>query len=215
MKFNVVTLFPEIFEKHLEYLPFKKALDLEKLEVNLVNLREFALDSYGTVDNKPYGGGKGMLLMIEPIYNALNSINALKNENTASKTILLTPKGSKYTQETAREYSKLEEVTLICGRYEGVDERVLEFCDGSLSVGDYVLSGGELPALTVLESTTRLLDGVLDAPATEIESFSDDSLEFPQYTRPENFKDLKVPEVLLSGNHAEIEKWRKENSKKV
>ncbi len=210
MKLNIVTLFPEIFEKHLEYLPFKKAIELNKIEVNLIGLRNFALDSYGTVDGKPYGGGKGMLLMVEPIFNALQTI---KPTSENRKTILLSPRGKKYTQKVAREYQKLDELTLICGRYEGVDERVNNYCDEMISIGDYVLSGGELPALIIMESITRLQPGVLDDETTAVESFSEDTLEYPQYTRPEEFKGHKVPQVLVSGNHAEIKKWRKENSK--
>lgn len=212
MKVNIITLFPEIFEKHLEYLPFKKAIELGRLEVNLVNLRDFALDSYGTVDGKPYGGGVGMVLRIEPLHRALESLKLSKN----NRTLVMDPKGNKYDQNKAQEYLKMDEITIICGRYEGIDARISHFCDEKISVGDYVLSGGELPALVVLESVTRLMPGVLDDEATAIESFSDGrSLEFPQYTRPEEYEGLKVPEVLLSGNHKEIEKWRKENSKKA
>jgi len=224
-KYNVITLFPDLIEKHLEYLPFKKALEQGLLEVNLVNLRDYALDNYGSVDDKPYGGGVGMLLRIEPIYNALHDlglvldgkINAKKSSK--SKIVLLSPQGQKFIQKKARRYSGLEELTLICGRYEGIDARVESFVDEVVSMGDYVLSGGELGALAIMESTTRLLPGVLEKEdAAKIESFSqgdENRLEYPQYTRPENFKGLKVPEILLSGDHGKIAKWRKDSLKTI
>ena len=208
MKVNIITLFPELIRKHFEYLPFKKALELGILDVNIVNLRDFGLDSYGSVDEKPYGGGIGMLLRVEPIYNAIGAITS----NNKPFTILLSPKGKKYDQQLAKTYSDKEEITLICGRYEGVDARVEKYVDEIVSVGDYVLSGGEFPALVIIESITRLLPGILDEEATALESFSNGQLEFPQYTRPEEFKGDKVPEVLLSGNHKKIAEWRKNNS---
>ncbi len=213
IKFNIITLFPDLIKYHLNNLPYKRALQKKLIEVNIVNLRTYALDSYGTVDDKPYGGGTGMLLRIEPIYKALED---LKLRGNKSKKILLSPKGKKYNQKKARLFADLAELTLICGRYEGVDARVEELVDESLSVGDYILSGGELGALIVMESTTRLIPGVLEKEeAVSIESFTDNQLEYPQYTRPEKFKGLSVPEVLLSGNHKKIEKWRKVKSQKA
>lgn len=207
--FNVITLFPELIQPHLKNLPFKKALQKNLIKVNLINLRDFAIDKRGTVDDKPYGGGTGMLLMIEPLYKALNSI---KN---AGKIVLLSPSGTKYNQTLARSYSTVADITLICGRYEGVDERIKKYVDETVSLGDFVLSGGEIPALAVLESVTRLIPGVLEKQdATTVESFADDNAkttEFPQYTRPEEFDGQKVPDVLLSGNHARIASWRKNN----
>jgi len=223
IKFNVITLFPDLIDKHLEYLPFKKALEQCLLEINLVNLRDYALDDYGSVDDKPYGGGVGMLLRVEPIYNALHDLSLVLDgkinikKGSKSKVVLLSPKGQKFTQKKARKYSGLEEVTLICGRYEGVDARVESFVDEIVSIGDYILSGGELGALVIMESTTRLLPGILEKEdAAKIESFSqgdENQLEYPQYTRPENFKELKVPKILLSGDHGKIAKWRKDNLK--
>ena len=211
LTFDVITLFPELFEEHLNHLPFKKAIQKGLLKVNLHNLRDYALDSYGTVDGKPYGGGTGMVLMVEPISKALGRI-----ENK-ERTVLMSPRGKKFDQKKAGEYAGLQQITLICGRYEGIDARVEEhLVDESVSVGDYVLSGGELPALAIMESVTRLLPGVLEKEdAAAKESFENGFLEHPQYTRPEDFKGMKVPEVLLSGNHKEIEKWKKENSTKI
>ncbi|MFC1756297.1 tRNA (guanosine(37)-N1)-methyltransferase TrmD [Patescibacteria group bacterium] len=216
IKINIITLFPDLISKHLEYLPFRKAIEKDLLEINLVDLKEYGLDNYGAVDGKPYGGGTGMILRVEPIYNALNDLKTLPKRKKGSKTILLSPKGEKYSQKMAEEYKELDEITIICGRYEGVDARVESFVDEIVSIGDYVLSGGELGALVIAESLTRLLPGVLDKKdAAKIESFSDGKLEFPQYTRPESFENLNVPEILLSGDHKKIQEWRDEQSKGV
>ncbi len=219
IKFNVITLFPNLFKEHLNNLPFKKATAKKLIEVNLVNLRDFALNTYGTVDDKPYGGGTGMVLMVEPIYKALRACaweaKALESIGySTAQIILLSPTGTKYNQKKAQELSKLSEITLICGRYEGVDARVNNLVTEVISIGDYILSGGELAAMAIMESVIRLIPGVLEKQeASENESFSNGYLEYPQYTRPEVFKEMEVPKVLLSGNHREIEKWRRENSK--
>lgn len=221
IRFNVLTLFPELIQPHLEFLPFKRAVEKNAAEYKLWNLRDYALDKRGTVDDKPFGGGTGMLLMPQPIYDALNDIHRELPENVVKKkdtrVILLSPRGKKYNQKFAEELTKAQEVTLICGRYEGVDARVEEnYVTDVVSIGDYVLSGGEIPALTILESVTRLLPQVIEKEDAVInESFSDGNIEYPQYTRPEVFKGKKVPDVLLSGNHKEIEKWKKENSPKA
>ena len=218
IRFNVLTLFPELIQPHLEFLPFKRAVEKNAAEYKLWNLRDYALDKRGTVDDKPFGGGTGMLLMPQPIYDALNDIHGESPEDTIKKggtrVILLSPRGKKYNQKYAEELTKAREVTLICGRYEGVDARVEEnYVTDVISVGDYVLSGGEVPALTILESITRLLPQVIEKEdAVTNESFSNGNLEYPQYTRPEIFKGKKVPDVLLSGNHKEIERWKEENS---
>ena len=212
LTFDIITLFPELFSAHLNTLPLKRALEKNLLKVNLHNLRDFAIDKRGTVDDKPYGGGVGMILMIEPIYKALESISKTKNH----KIVLLAPSGKKYTQKTALEFSKCEQIILICGRYEGVDARVESLTTDVISIGDYVLSGGELPALAIMESTVRLIPNVLEKEqAVKLESFSDGFLEHPQYTRPEDFKGVKVPEVLLSGDHKRISDWKKKNSEPV
>lgn len=213
MKINIITLFPQLIEPHLEYLPFKKAFQKKLLKINLINLRDFALDSYGTVDGKPYGGGVGMLLRVEPVANALESII---NYPKKTRSILLTPKGKKYNQKKARELAKLTDITFVCGRYEGVDARVEKLVDESISLGDFILSGGELGALTIMESVIRLLPGVLEKEeAVKKESFSSDLLEYPQYTRPEEYKGMKVPQILLSGDHKKIAQWRKKQAEKI
>jgi tRNA (guanine37-N1)-methyltransferase len=182
------------------------------VSLETVDLREFGLGPRKQVDDTPYGGGDGMLLMVEPLWNAV--LEAKKND-PAAKVLLMTPRGTRWRQEVARQYAEAEHgYIFICGRYEGVDERILELVDEQISVGDYVLTGGELPAMTIIDSIVRLLPGVLGGETSaEIESFSDGkTLEFPQYTRPEVFHDLSVPSVLLSGNHGEIAKWRDEHS---
>lgn len=214
IKFNVITLFPNLFEEHLNNLPFKKAIAKKLLDVSLINLRDFAINSYGTVDDKPYGGGTGMILMIEPIHKALESLGQSKNQEKGTKILLMSPTGIKYNQVKTKELSKLSEITIICGRYEGIDYRVNHLVDEIISIGDYILSGGELAAMVIMESVTRLIPGVLEKKeASDNESFSDNCLEYPQYTRPEIFKEMEVPKILLSGNHTEIKKWRKKNSK--
>jgi tRNA (guanine37-N1)-methyltransferase len=209
--FDVITLFPELFTEHFNHLPFKKGLEKNLIQVNLHNLRDYALDKYGTVDDKPYGGGTGMILMIEPVYKALEEIK------DKERVVLLSPAGKKFDQKMAEEFKNSRQITFICGRYEGVDARVAEhLATDVVSIGDYVLSGGELPALVIMESIVRLLPGVLEKEdATTEESFTNGYLEHPQYTRPEDFKNMKVPEVLLSGNHKKIKEWKEKHSKKI
>ncbi len=185
------------------------------VELGCINLRDFGLGPRKTVDDTPYGGGDGMLLMIEPLWNA---VAAAKANDPSAKVLLMTPRGQRWQQQLAQQYSVAEHgYIFICGRYEGYDERILQLVDEQISVGDYVLTGGELPAMTITDSIVRLIPGVLGgAESAAIESFSDgETLEFPQYTRPEVFNDLAVPSVLLSGNHALIAKWRADNSKKA
>jgi tRNA (guanine37-N1)-methyltransferase len=220
IKFDVVTLFPQLFKEHVENLPFKRALEKNLAKYNLWNLRDFAIDKRGTVDDKTYGGGVGMILMIEPIYKALEAIYEGKipdKSSTKQRVVVLTPRGEMLTQQKVRELAQCDQITLLCGRYEGMDARIEEnIATDLVSVGNFVLSGGELPALSIMESITRLLPGVLEKKdATEIESFSDGNIEYPQYTRPEDFKGMKVPEVLINGNHKEIEKWRKSKLRKM
>jgi len=233
INFDIVSLFPQIFAEHFKNLPFKKALEKEVAKYNLWDLKNYSINKYGSVDDKTYGGGVGMILMVEPIFKALEDIyGALKAKKLLTgvekfeenyRVIVLSPRGETYTQEKARELSKCTQITLICGRYEGIDTRIEEhIATDVISMGDFVLSGGEIPALAIMESVTRLLPGVLEKEdASKIESFSKISgleekyIEYPQYTRPEDFMGLKVPEVLLSGDHAKIEKWRKEHSHKA
>lgn len=214
MTIQVITLFPEMFEGVLGNSMLWKAKDKKLVEYKLVNLRDFGLGPRKKVDDTPYGGGDGMLLRPEPLVSA---IEAAKAEAIGGKSsvILLTPRGEKYTQVKARELAKLDNLILVCGRYEGYDERVTKFVEAQISIGEYVLTGGELPAMVLLDSVVRLVPGVLGGDTSaEKESFSDGAiLEHPHYTRPEVFRGVKVPKVLLSGDHAAIEIWRKQNSK--
>jgi tRNA (guanine37-N1)-methyltransferase len=208
LEINIITLFPGLFEEFKKVLPFNRALKNNLISINIINLRDFAIDERGSVDDKPYGGGSGMILRPEPIFKALESIN------NKEEVIALTPKGQIFNQKLATDLSKINSITIICGRYEGMDQRIIDnFTTKEISLGNFVCSGGEAPAITILESIVRLLPGVLEEEATFFESHTNLNLEHPQYTRPEDFKGYKVPEVLLSGNHAEIEKWKRENSK--
>ena len=214
-KFQVITLFPDMFTGVFESSMMWKAQKDEIVQLSTVDLREFGLGPRKQVDDTPYGGGDGMLLMIEPLWNA---VMQAKENDPSAKVLLMTPRGVRWKQAMAKQYSDSGHgYIFICGRYEGYDERILELVDEQLSVGDYVLTGGELPAMTIVDSIVRLLPGVLGGEmSAEIESFSDgETLEFPQYTRPEQFNNLKVPAVLLSGHHAEITKWRQMMSKKA
>ncbi len=214
-KFQVITLFPEMFTGVFENSMMWKAQKDGIVELSTINLREFGLGPRRSVDDTPYGGGDGMLLMIEPLWNA---VKKAKEADPDAKVLLMTPRGVRWEQSLAATYSEANHgYIFICGRYEGYDERILQLVDQEISVGDYVLTGGELPAMTIIDSIVRLIPGVLGGEnSAAIESFSDgETLEFPQYTRPEDFQGMKVPEVLLSGNHAYIAKWRAENSLKA
>ncbi len=214
-KFQVITLFPEMFTGVFENSMMWKAQKDGIVEMSTVNLREFGLGARRTVDDTPYGGGDGMLLMIEPLWNAVTQ--AKQNDPTA-KVLLMTPRGRRWEQALAKSHSVSENgYIFICGRYEGYDERILKLVDEEVSVGDYVLTGGELPAMTIIDSIVRLMPGVLGGEnSAAIESFSDgETLEYPQYTRPEEWQGMKVPDVLLSGHHGEIAKWRDRQSLKV
>lgn len=214
-KFQVITLFPDMFSGVFGSSMMWKAQKDEIVELSTIDLREFGLGPRKQVDDTPYGGGDGMLLMIEPLWNAV--MHAKANDPSA-KVLLMTPRGARWRQALAQEYMEADHgYIFICGRYEGYDERILELVDAELSVGDYVLTGGELPAMTIVDSIVRLLPGVLGGESSaEIESFSDgETLEFPQYTRPANFNGRTVPEVLLGGHHGEIAKWRTEQSRKA
>ena len=213
-KFQVITLFPEMFTGVFENSMMWKAQKDDIVELTTIDLRNYGLGPRKQVDDTPYGGGDGMLLMIEPLWNAVQK--AKENDPTA-KVLIMTPRGQRWKQALAQEYSDVDHgYIFICGRYEGYDERIMALVDQELSVGDYVLTGGELPAMTIIDSIVRLIPGVLGgADSAAIESFSDgETLEFPQYTRPVVWNDMSVPDVLLSGHHAEIAKWRAIHSKK-
>jgi tRNA (guanine37-N1)-methyltransferase len=215
IKIQVVTLFPEMFEGVLNSSMMWKAQDQKAVEFKMINLRDFGLGPRKRVDDTPYGGGDGMLLMAEPLFAAIS--DAKKYDPTA-KVVLMTPRGQRWKQSLAQDWADSNDgYIFVCGRYEGYDERILTLVDQQVSVGDYVLTGGELPAMTIIDSIVRLIPGVLGGEnSAAIESFSDgQTLEFPQYTRPEVYQGMEVPKVLLSGNHAEIAKWRAENSLKA
>ena len=215
MKFNIITIFPQILDSYWQEGIMKKALDKKIITIKAHNLRDFSSDKHQTVDDTVYGGGAGMLLKIEPLYWALKEI-AKKKGQAKKKIVLLSAQGKTWNQSLAKEYSQLEELTLICGRYEGVDERFKNFIDQEISIGDYILSGGELGAATIIDSISRLIPGVLGNQASlESESHNQSGLlEYPQYTKPAVFKKMTVPEVLLSGHHAAIEDWKKKNRKR-
>ena len=214
-KIQVVTLFPEMFEGVFGTSMLWKAQKEAAVEFGLVNLRDFGIGPRKQVDDTPYGGGDGMLLKPEPLFAA---IEAAKAVDSSARVVLMTPRGKRWKQASAQSWAEQPGgLIFVCGRYEGYDERIIALIDEQISIGDYVLTGGELPAMTMIDSIVRLLPGVLGGEAsTEIESFSDgETLEFPQYTRPEEFRGMKVPEVLLSGNHALIAKWRAQHSLKA
>jgi len=210
VKIDVLTLFPAMFAGPLDESIIMRARKKGLLDLNIHQLRDWTHDRHKTVDDKPFGGGPGMLMKCEPLFEAVESL-----KRAETKVILLSPSGRKFTQEIARELAKEKDLLLVTGHYEGFDERVREaLADDELSIGDYVLTNGALPAMVVIDAVARLLPGVLgdDASSTD-ESFSHGLLEYPQYTRPAEFRGMKVPEVLLNGNHAEIEKWRREQAK--
>ena len=210
MKIDVLTLFPAMFAGPLDESIVKRAREANLLDLKIHNLRDWTHDRHKTVDDRPFGGGPGMLLKVEPLFEAIESL-----QRKQTKVILLSPGGRKFDQSIARELALSEDLLLVCGSYEGFDERVrAALADDELSIGDYVLTNGALPAMVVIDAVARLLPGVLgDDESSHDESFSHGLLEYPQYTRPAEFRGMKVPEVLLSGNHAEIEKWRHEQAK--
>jgi tRNA (guanine37-N1)-methyltransferase len=215
MKIDIITIFPKMFQGPFEESIIKRAQDKSLVQINIHNLRKWTTDKRGTVDNRPYGGGVGMVMMAEPIVKA---IEELKSSNT--RVVLLSARGKLWDQEKTVAHSKEEHLILIAGHYEGVDERVTGFIDEEISIGNYILTGGEIPAMVLVDSIVRLIPGVLEKEeATQIESFAEVDgrtvLEFPQYTHPEDFRGLKVPKILLSGNHGEIEKWRKEQALEI
>ncbi|MBR5389322.1 tRNA (guanosine(37)-N1)-methyltransferase TrmD [Candidatus Saccharibacteria bacterium] len=212
IKFTIITLFREAIEPYLKASMMWKAADKGIVEFDFVNLREFGLGPHKSVDDTPYGGGDGMLLRCEPVFAAIESV---KQRDPEAKVILPTPAGETWNQNMAQDFSKQSgHYIILCPHYEGYDERILTLVDYKISLGHYVLTGGELPALIIVDSITRLLPGVLGGETSAaIESFSDgDNIEYPQYTKPADFRGMKVPDILLSGNHGEIARWREEHS---
>ncbi len=216
MIFHITTIFPEIFASYFNESILKRAQKNKIVNIKIHDLRQWTDDKHRTVDDTPYGGGAGMVMKIEPIYKAIED---LKSQNRKSKIILLSAKGKRWNQQLAKKYSKMDKIILLCGRYEGVDERIKKFVDEEISIGDYVLTGGEIPAMAIVDSITRLLPGVLgNAASAKDESHSVPGiLEYPQYTRPKIFavkgKKYPVPKVLLSGDHKKIAKWREKKKK--
>ena len=211
MQFDVLTLFPEMFSI-LDESIIGRAKKNKQIDINLVNIRDFSEDKHNKVDDTPYGGGAGMVMMPDVVYRAYNSLENKEN----AKVIYMSPQGKKLNQEKVKELSKENHLIILCGHYEGIDQRVLDkIVDEEISIGDYVLTGGEIPAMVLIDSVSRYVEGVLNKESIKEESFIENLLEYPQYTRPEVFEGEKVPEVLLSGNHKEIEKWRKEKSLEI
>lgn len=210
MKISVITLFPELIYNATSYSILKKAKEKGLLNIECINPRDFTHDKHRTVDDKLYGGGSGMLLMIKPFYDALSKV-----KRKGSYTILLTPKGKVYNQKKAEDLARKKHLVIICAHYEGIDERITEFVDEEISLGDFILTGGEYAALCIIDSVARLIKGVINSESLKNESFNNYLLEAPHYTRPRVFKGLKVPDVLLSGNHKKIEEWRLNQSLKL
>lgn len=210
MKFDVLTLFPDMFSSLGESI-IGRARENKLIEINLINIRDFSKDKHKKVDDTPYGGGAGMVIRPDVVYDAYNSI-----ENKDAKVIYMSPKGKVLNQEKVKQLSNQKHLIIICGHYEGIDQRVLDdIVDEEISIGDYVLTGGELPAMVLIDSVSRYVKGVLNDESTSEESFSNNLLEYPQYTRPEEFRGKKVPEVLISGHHENIKKWREEKSMEI
>ncbi len=213
MRIDILTIFPGMFDGPFRESMIKRAIDQNLVEINPVDLRQYTEDRHHQVDDSPYGGGRGMIFKPEPLYKAVEDLRSDKTRGGNERVILLTPQGDTFNQEKASELADLKHLILICGHYEGVDERVrLGLVEEELSIGDFVLTGGELAAAVVCDAVVRLLPGFLSVEAAENESFTESLLEYPHYTRPAVFRGMEVPAVLLSGNHAEIEHWRRKQS---
>lgn len=205
MKIDILTLFPEMFNGFVTESIIKRAIDKEKVKINVINFRDYTDDPHGKVDDTPFGGGPGMVLKVQPIYDALEDI-----KTDDSHIILLTPSGKTFNQAKAQNLTKYKHLILICGHYEGFDDRIKLLVDEEISIGDFVLTGGELPAMMISDAVIRLLDGVINRESLESESFTNDLLDYPVYTKPREFKGMSVPDVLLSGDHKKIEEYRKQ-----
>lgn len=205
MRIDILTLFPSMFDGFVNESIIKRAIDTKKVEINIHNFRDYSKDPHQKVDDYGFGGGPGMVLMPQPIFDAVED---LKRDN--SKVILLTPQGQTYSQKMAYDLSCEKHLIFICGHYEGFDERIRTLADFEISIGDFILTGGEIPSMAICDSIIRLLDGVIGKESTQEESFNDNLLDYPVYTRPAEFRGLKVPDVLLSGHHAKINEWRRQ-----
>ena len=209
MKIDILTIFPEMFEGFINTSIIKRAIKKEIVEIQIHDIRKYSTDKHKKVDDYSYGGGRGMVLMPQPIFDAVDDI-----KTKDSKVLLMTPQGRKYKQSLAYDLSKEKHIIIICGHYEGFDERIRTLADAEISIGDYVLTGGELPSMVITDSIVRLLDGVIEQESHINDSFNNNMLDYPVYTKPENFRGMKVPEVLLSGHHANIKKYREEEALK-
>lgn len=210
MKIDILTIFPSMFEGFLNESIIKRAIDKGKVKINLINFRDYTLDPHGKVDDTPFGGGAGMVLMIQPIYDALMSI-----KTKDSYVVLLTPGGNVFNQRKAREFVKYKHLILICGHYEGFDDRIKSLVDEEISIGDFILTGGEIPAMVISDAVIRLIDGVINKDSLISESFDSNLLDYPVYTKPREFKGMKVPEILLSGDHKKIEEYRRSEQERI
>jgi len=211
MRFDILTLFPQVIESYINESIIKRAIESGKIEVNIVNIRDFTLLKNGQVDDTPYGGGRGMVLMCEPVVRAIEA-----NKTAESKVFLLTPQGKLFNDKVASDLvNSCKHLILVCGHYEGFDERILNFVDGEISIGDYVLTGGELPALVMMDTISRFIPGVIQQDSFLNDSFKNNLLDYPSYTKPRDFRGYLVPEVLLSGNHAKINEYREAEKMRV
>lgn len=214
MKISILTLFPQMFEGPFSYSIIKNAIDKKIVDINYINIRDFGIGRHKVVDDKPYGGGKGMILRVDVLEKAIQATKEKNLNPKNQKIILLTPTGKTFNQKIAKELSSLDHLILVCGHYEGVDKRIEKFVEGKLSIGDFIVTGGEIPAMLIVDAVVRLIKGVLKEGAAEEESFSP-YLEYPQYTKPRLYKNLRVPKVLLSGNHKKIADWQRMQSIKT
>jgi tRNA (guanine37-N1)-methyltransferase len=221
MKISILTLFPEMFDGPFDHSIIKRAQEKGIVTIEKINIRDFGIGSHQMVDDTPYGGGIGMILKVDVLHKAIEHAKKLfsqqyNNSSMKQLVILMSASGKSYKQSLAKQFSKLDHLIIICGHYEGVDERIMNYIDEEISIGDFVLTGGELPAMMIVDSVTRLIDGAITQGATEDESFSTDDLilEYPHYTKPQIYEDNAVPDVLLSGNHKKIAEWRAEHALK-
>lgn len=210
MRIDILTLFPNMFNGFLSESIIKRAIEKKIVEINIIDFRKYSKDKHNKVDDTPFGGGSGMVLMCQPIFDAIDD---LKDDDT--KVILLTPDGKTYNQTLAKTFKDFKHLIIICGHYEGFDDRIRNVVDYEISIGDFVLTGGELPSMMIADSIIRLLDGAITSGSLESESFDDNLLDYPTYTQPRIFRGMEVPDVLLSGNHQEIKKYREEKRKEI
>ncbi len=210
MRIDILTLFPKMFDGFLSESIIKRAIDKEKVKINIVDIRDYTPYKNNQVDDYQFGGGGGMIMMCEPVFNAVESVRTKD-----SHIILLTPRGKTYNETKAKELKELKHLIIICGHYEGFDERIYTLADSLVSIGDYILTGGEIPAMAITDSVVRLIDGVITSTSLETESFNDNLLDYPVYTKPREYRGMEVPEVLLNGNHKLINEFREEERKRI